>query len=127
MVTGTNAVRSNHRLITNGCRRCGGDLFFQTDRYGEYFGCLQCGAYIEPRLRRSSSPISDVQEGARMRRFQPNSETPLRLRLRGGAPQAPARFGRCSDWKTVSQGLSLIRVGKSRVSPINHAPRLHAR
>lgn len=55
MAIGTTAIRSNHRLIRNGCRRCGGDLFPQTDRYGEYFGCLQCGTHIEPRLKRLSA------------------------------------------------------------------------
>ena len=26
------------------CKRCGGDLSLESDRYGTYFGCIQCGA-----------------------------------------------------------------------------------
>jgi hypothetical protein len=40
---------SQLRVIPKGCDRCGGDLFFQSDRYGDYFGCLQCGAEVEAR------------------------------------------------------------------------------
>ena len=40
---------SQLRVIPKGCRRCGGDLFFQSDRYGDYFGCLQCGVEVEAR------------------------------------------------------------------------------
>ncbi len=29
---------------TKGCRRCGGDLSLEDDRYGAYIACLQCGA-----------------------------------------------------------------------------------
>ena len=27
-----------------GCRRCGGDLCLEQDRYGAYMSCIQCGA-----------------------------------------------------------------------------------
>ncbi len=27
-----------------GCKKCGGDLFLERDRYGSYVSCLQCGA-----------------------------------------------------------------------------------
>jgi hypothetical protein len=30
------------------CPRCGGDLFRQSDIYGSYIGCLQCGYVLRP-------------------------------------------------------------------------------
>lgn len=29
---------------TKSCKRCGGDLSLESDRYGTYFECIQCGA-----------------------------------------------------------------------------------
>jgi hypothetical protein len=31
-------------IKTRGCKRCGGDLALERDRYGSYFFCIQCGA-----------------------------------------------------------------------------------
>ena len=28
------------------CTRCGGDVYKKSDMYGEYFACIQCGAYL---------------------------------------------------------------------------------
>ena len=28
------------------CARCGGDVYKQSDMYGEYFACIQCGTYL---------------------------------------------------------------------------------
>ncbi len=27
-----------------GCRKCGGDLYLEKDRFGSYASCMQCGA-----------------------------------------------------------------------------------
>ena len=27
-----------------GCKKCGGDLFLEKDKFGSYVSCLQCGA-----------------------------------------------------------------------------------
>jgi len=32
------------RIRTKACKRCGGDLSFERDKYGTYFECIQCGA-----------------------------------------------------------------------------------
>jgi hypothetical protein len=46
---------TGNRVITKGCERCRGDLFFQADRYGPYYDCLQCGTYYE--TSPSDSPL----------------------------------------------------------------------
>ena len=51
----TATAMAQPRLIKKGCERCGGDLFLQSDKYGEYFGCLQCGSSVETRLRESAA------------------------------------------------------------------------
>ena len=28
------------------CRRCGGDLYMETDQFGAYVSCFQCGAAV---------------------------------------------------------------------------------
>ncbi len=28
------------------CRRCGGDLYMETDQFGSYVSCFQCGAAV---------------------------------------------------------------------------------
>ena len=28
------------------CARCGGDVYKQSDMYGEYLACIQCGTYL---------------------------------------------------------------------------------
>ena len=35
-------------LYFKSCPRCTGDLYEQTDHYGFYKACLQCGNLIEP-------------------------------------------------------------------------------
>lgn len=30
-------------MLTKKCQKCGGDLFVETDLYGTYLKCLQCG------------------------------------------------------------------------------------
>lgn len=30
--------------VKSRCQRCGGDLYFEADSYGEYLSCFQCGA-----------------------------------------------------------------------------------
>lgn len=38
-------------IRTKACRRCGGDLSLERDRYGTYLECIQCGAvWNEPDL-----------------------------------------------------------------------------
>ena len=32
------------RILTKACKRCGGDLSLERDKYGTYFECIQCGA-----------------------------------------------------------------------------------
>ena len=27
-----------------GCEKCGGDLYLESDKFGSYVSCLQCGA-----------------------------------------------------------------------------------
>jgi DNA-directed RNA polymerase subunit RPC12/RpoP len=39
-----------HVLKTKGCKRCGGDLFFERDSEGTYISCLQCSAVYVRRL-----------------------------------------------------------------------------
>jgi DNA-directed RNA polymerase subunit RPC12/RpoP len=34
-----------------GCKRCGGDLFFERDSDGAYIACLQCGAVYVRHLK----------------------------------------------------------------------------
>ena len=31
-------------IRTKACKRCGGDLSLESDSYGTYAGCIQCGA-----------------------------------------------------------------------------------
>lgn len=30
-------------IKTGACKRCGGDLAWERDRYGSYMSCIQCG------------------------------------------------------------------------------------
>ncbi len=44
------------------CRKCGGDLSLEQDRYGAYFQCIQCGAVWnegDTRLPRTTKPESN--------------------------------------------------------------------
>ncbi len=34
-------------IISGECRRCGGDLALERDRFGVYMSCIQCGAENE--------------------------------------------------------------------------------
>jgi DNA-directed RNA polymerase subunit RPC12/RpoP len=36
-----------------GCKRCGGDLFLESDSEGVYISCLQCGAIYVRRMART--------------------------------------------------------------------------
>jgi len=47
------------RLIQiKACKRCGGDLSLESDRYGIYLECIQCGAvYNQP------DPVKSNAEG----------------------------------------------------------------
>jgi hypothetical protein len=38
----------NRAIRTKGCKRCGGDLSWEQDRYGTYLSCIQCGAEYQP-------------------------------------------------------------------------------
>ena len=33
-----------YRIRTRACKKCGGDLAMERDRYGTYIACIQCGA-----------------------------------------------------------------------------------
>ena len=33
-----------YRVQTKACKRCGGDLSLESDHYGTYLTCIQCGA-----------------------------------------------------------------------------------
>ncbi|MDD5127799.1 MAG: hypothetical protein PHR43_06895 [Dehalococcoidales bacterium] len=44
------------------CRKCGGDLSLEQDRYGTYFQCIQCGAVwneTDTRLPYAPAPKSN--------------------------------------------------------------------
>lgn len=45
-----------------GCPRCGGDLVQESDTYGPYASCIQCGAQLE--LVPAVSPSGGVAEPA---------------------------------------------------------------
>ncbi len=32
------------------CPRCRGDIHFNSDVYGDYYQCLQCGRYFQPKI-----------------------------------------------------------------------------
>ena len=34
-----------YRIRTKACKRCGGDLSLERDKYGTYISCIQCGAF----------------------------------------------------------------------------------
>lgn len=36
-------VKNKLNVKLKACPRCGGDLYFGGDRYGDYEGCVQCG------------------------------------------------------------------------------------
>lgn len=40
------------QLMLKACPRCHGDLSLETDRWGTYWGCLQCGHHIEIQITR---------------------------------------------------------------------------
>ena len=40
-------------LVLKSCPRCNGDLYDNTDIYGNYTACLQCGFYREPEYLRT--------------------------------------------------------------------------
>ncbi|MFC2007139.1 hypothetical protein ACFLVB_00850 [Chloroflexota bacterium] len=35
-----------YRVQTKACKRCGGDLSLESDHYGTYLTCIQCGASL---------------------------------------------------------------------------------
>ena len=50
-----------YRIRTKACKRCGGDLSLEQDKYGTYVECIQCGAIwneiemIYPTTRKTSN------------------------------------------------------------------------
>jgi len=47
------------RIRFKACRKCGGDLSLEQDRYGAYLQCIQCGAvWNEVDVRIPHAPIS---------------------------------------------------------------------
>ena len=36
-------------IRTKACKRCGGDLSLESDKYGSYLECIQCGAVYNQR------------------------------------------------------------------------------
>ena len=40
-----------YKILTKGCKRCGGDLFLEREDDGLYLACIQCGA-VENELTR---------------------------------------------------------------------------
>ena len=47
---------------TKACKRCGGDLSPERDRYGSYMECIQCGAsWNESDLMHPDAKISSEQ------------------------------------------------------------------
>lgn len=52
---------------TKACKRCGGDLSLESDKYGTYLECIQCGAvYNQP------DPVKSNAKG-KSERHQPRS------------------------------------------------------
>ena len=47
-------------IAIKGCQRCGGDIYLESDQYGTYITCLQCGAIKDaeatPALVGSTAP-----------------------------------------------------------------------
>jgi DNA-directed RNA polymerase subunit M/transcription elongation factor TFIIS len=43
-----------------GCRRCGGDLFLESDSEGVYISCLQCGAIYNVRRKQAEKKHKKV-------------------------------------------------------------------
>ena len=33
-------------ILLKSCPRCGGDLHYNRDMFGQYFACIQCGYYL---------------------------------------------------------------------------------
>ncbi len=45
---------------TKSCKRCGGDLSLECDRYGTYLECIQCGAtWSEQELRNAHAKVKN--------------------------------------------------------------------
>ena len=52
-------------LIPKGCKRCGGDLFLESDYYGVFWQCLACGGVwnvlIKPKRSTSKRSLIDFR------------------------------------------------------------------
>ena len=38
------------------CTKCGGDLASDSDQYGSYLSCIQCGRYLDVEIKKGESP-----------------------------------------------------------------------
>ncbi len=47
------APRKGAKVVLKACPRCGGDLLLESDSYGSYIGCLQCGYILKAEEERS--------------------------------------------------------------------------
>ena len=48
---------------TKACKRCGGDLSLERDKYGTYIECIQCGAISsETDLTHLSTKVADKRQ-----------------------------------------------------------------
>ncbi len=39
------------------CTKCGGDLVSNSDQYGPYISCMQCGQYRDIEIKEAVSPV----------------------------------------------------------------------
>ena len=39
------------------CTKCGGDLASNSDQYGPYISCMQCGQYRDIEIKEDMSPV----------------------------------------------------------------------
>ncbi len=39
------------------CTKCGGDLASNSDQYGPYISCMQCGQYRDIEIKEAVSPV----------------------------------------------------------------------
>ena len=51
-------------IRTKACKRCGGDLSLERDKYGAYVECIQCGAVlnVSEMISRDTKAKSEHQE-----------------------------------------------------------------
>lgn len=66
------------------CVKCIGDLTFEEDHFGKYYGCLQCGQHyyfngtkLQRNLpRKPSNQMQDVMWRARWTKYSPRENRP---------------------------------------------------